>query len=140
MPNKSPRRVDDPPEINMAPIRAESRDVWAKAQSLYDHFKVAWGFWLIFAGIVTWAMFNIVRPLEAIPTLQAQNTQINTKIDSVIIPRLDQADQDRKDITQVLKVFGKILCAQTSPADRYKYDINCRRDVPPPDPPIKGDF
>jgi hypothetical protein len=134
MPNRARRRVDDPPHIDMAPVREENRDIWARAQSVYDHFKLAWLFWVAFAGLLTWAMMNIIQPLQAVPKLQAQSTGIERKIDSVIVPRLDHADQDRRDIAQVLKVFGKILCAQTTPADRYKYDINCRRDVPAPDP------
>lgn len=131
---KPKRRVDDPDGIDMAPVREENRDVWAKAQTVYDHFKLAWAFWLGFAALLTWAIINIIEPLQAVPKLQAQSTGIEKKIDSVVVPRLDQADADRKDMAQILKVFGKILCAQTSPADRYKYDINCRRDVPPPDP------
>lgn len=116
----------------MSPVREENRDIWAKAQKVYDRFKLAWAFWLGFGAFLAWAMLHIVDPLQSVPKLQAQSQRVEAKIDSVIIPRLDHADDDRRDITQILKVFGKILCAQTTPADRYKYDINCAKDVPNP--------
>jgi hypothetical protein len=131
---KPPRRADDPPEVNMAPIREENRDIWARAQRVYDHFKLAWMFWLGFGLLFTWAMIHIVEPLRTVPLLQRQNANIAAKIDTIIIPRLNKLDRDGEQRDQILKVFGKILCAQTSPEDRYKYDINCRRDVPAPDP------
>lgn len=121
--------MDDPPEIDMAPVREENRDVWARAQSAFDHYKLAWAFWIAFSSALAWGIIHIKEPLEAVPTLQAQNL--------MIIARLDTADQDRKDIARVLKIFGRILCTQVTASDRYKYDIDCSK-LPPPDPAEKG--
>lgn len=127
MPNSKPRRrCDDPPDIDMAPVREESRDIWARLQTAYDHYKLAWAFWIIMTSAITWTLIHVKQPLEAVPVLQAQNTKI--------LARLDTADQDRKDISRVLKIFGRILCTQVSPTDRYKYDIDCSK-LPPPEPP-----
>jgi hypothetical protein len=127
---KPRRRVDDPPEIDMAPVREENRDIWARAEAVFNHYKIAWAFWGLFAAVVGWGFRNVKEPLEAVPVLQAQNVKI--------IARLDTADQDRKDISRVLKIFGRILCTQVTPSDRYKYDIDCSR-LPPPELPTKGE-
>lgn len=120
--------------------RVTDRDIWARMSVTADRYKLVWGFWLIVFSAFGWVTKSYLEPLRAVTPLQAQTVRIEKKIDSLVIPRLDQADQDRKDIAQVLKVFGKILCAQTSAADRYKYDINCRTDIPAPDPKPTGEF
>lgn len=113
----------------MAPVREENRDIWAKAQRVFDHYKLAWAFWLTFSTALAWGIVHIKQPLEAVPVLQAQNR--------VIIQRLDEADQDRKDMAQLLKTFGRILCPMVSPSDRYKYDIDCSK-LPAPEPTQKN--
>lgn len=128
--HKPPRRMDDPPEIDMAPVREENRDIWARAESVFNHYKVAWAFWVVVSGAVMWGLVHIKEPLEAVPLLQAQNAKI--------IARLDTADQDRKDISRVLKIFGRILCTQVSATDRYKYDIDCTKLPPPTEPAEKA--
>jgi hypothetical protein len=140
MPNRARRRVDDPPEIDMAPVREENRDVWARAQTIYERFKLAWAYWIGFAILFTWAMIHIIEPLEAVPILQAQVSKqdLSTRANfDTVKARLDTAETDRKDITQVLKVFGKFICLQMNAEDRYKYDINCG-DLPKPSAKPKG--
>jgi hypothetical protein len=130
MPTEHRRRMDDGGhELHE---RETDRDVWARLDLVTKRYKVIWGFWLIVLPALGWVARNYLEPIRAMPAMQAQVERIEAKQDTVVIPRLDQADQDRKDMTQVLKVFGKILCAQTSAADRYKYDINCRTDIPDP--------
>lgn len=113
----------------MVPVRAEERDVWAKAQRAFDHYKLAWAFWIAFFSALAWGIVHIKEPLEAVPILQAQNRQI--------IQRLDVADQDRKDMSQLLKTFGRILCPMVTANDRYKYDIDCSK-LPAPEPTQKN--
>lgn len=119
----------------MAPVRAEERDVWARAGRIYEHYKLAWAFWLVFATALAWGIKHIYEPLEAVPDLQAQVTRqavvAKANFDTVKT-RLDAADRDRGDILQVLKVFGKFICIQMTAEDRYKYDINCR-ELPKPE-------
>jgi hypothetical protein len=115
--------------------RETDRDIWARLDVVSRRYKLIWGFWLLVLPMVGWVARNYLEPLRSIPSLQVQVEDIKANVDTVIVPRLDQADQDRKDMAQMLKVFGKILCAQTSASDRYKYDINCRTDIPAPDPP-----
>lgn len=135
MTTKARRRSDDPPEIDMAPVREENRDIWARAQGVYEHYKLAWAFWSVFAVGLAWGIKHIVEPLEAVPALQAQVAlqTANTKANfDTVKARLDTADADRRAISQVLKVFGKFICINMTAEDRYKYDISCR-DLPKPE-------
>lgn len=111
-------------------MRAENRDMWARAQAVYDHFKLAWAFWAGFALFFTWAMLNVVRPLQAVAPLQrtvAKNdTTMRANFDT-LKHRMDIGDQDRHEMAQVLKVFGKFICRKMTPEERYDYDIDCRQ-------------
>ena len=99
--------------------RATDNDAWARLGVFVDHYKIGWAFWIIVVGGFGWVSRNYLQPIASVPVLQAQN--------AVIITRLDEADRDRKDITRVLSIFGRILCAQTPAVDRYKYDIDCSK-------------
>lgn len=140
MSNKPRARADDPPGIDMAPVRAEERDVWARAGRVYEHYKLAWAFWIVFATSLAWGIKNIYEPLATVPALQAQvarqDTVTRANFDTVK-SRLDAAEVDRRDMAQILKIFGKVLCASTDPLDRYKYDIKCS-DLPAPLPKAKA--
>lgn len=141
MPHTKPRRrVDDPPEIDMAPVREENRDIWARAQNAYDHYKLAWAFWAVFAAGAGWIGVHILEPLEAVPKLQAQvakqDTTTRANFDTVKA-RLDVAEDSRRDIVQVLKVFGKFICKSMTADERYQYDIRCT-DLPKPEIKTSG--
>lgn len=124
----------------MAPVRAEERDVWAKAEAIYNHYKLAWAFWILFATALAWGIKNIYEPLTAVPALQAQVARqdfVTRANFDTVKTRLDKADTDRSDITQVLKVFGKFICIQMTAEDRYKYDVKCG-DLPKPEVKTRG--
>lgn len=121
----------------MVQERATDHDIWARLDVVTKRYKVIWGLWLILLPAVGWAARTYLEPIRAMPALQAQTTRIEVKQDSVIVPRLDKLDRAGEQRDQILKVFGKILCAMTTAEDRYKYDINCRTDIPAPVPPAK---
>lgn len=120
----------------MVPVRAEERDRWARLEKFVNHYKLAWAFWLVMSGVATWIGINIIRPLQSVQPLQAQvarqDTAMKANFDTVKA-RLDTAEVDRRDMAQVLKVFGKFICRQMTADERYTYDVNCR-DLPTPQP------
>ena len=93
---------------------------------MLERYKV---FWLLAFAFGGWLGTRLTQPLAVVPVLQQQNV--------AIMARLDTADKDRKDIAQVLKIFGKVICAGLSSSDRYKYDINCQ-ELPLPAVKLKG--
>lgn len=122
MPNRV-YRTDEHGTREVEPSRAPDRDFWARLDVIAARYKLVWLFWTSVATAGGWLLHTYLEPLTSVPVLQAQQT--------VIIRRLDQADSSRSEITQVLKVFGKIICRQMTPDDRYKYDIRCA-ELPPP--------
>ena len=109
------------PEGELAHERATDNDSWARLTSTLERYKV---FWLLAFAFGGWLRTRLTQPLSVVPVLQAQN--------AVILHRLDAADSSRAEMGQVLKVFGKFICAQMTAGDRYRYDIDCK-ELPPPD-------
>lgn len=106
--------------------RQVDKDPLARLMSMFERYKV---FWLLAFGLGGWFGTKITQPLSAVPILQAETKAFQIEVRA----RLDTADTDRKAMTQVLKVFAKVICAGLTSVDRYKYDINCR-ELPAPEP------
>lgn len=123
MPNKV-YRTDGTGTHECDPERTVDKDFWARLDVIAARYKLVWLFWTLVATAGGWVLRTYLQPLTTVPVLQAQQT--------VIIHRLDQADSARSEMTQVLKVFGKIICKQMTADDRYKYDVRCS-ELPPPE-------
>lgn len=113
--------------------RDDDFDVVAKVARFIERYKIVW---IAVVAASAWLGHHLVEPLDAIPVVQAQVIQLRDSVHDVN-KRLDKADEDRAAIVQVIKVFGKVICAGLSSSDRYKYDIDCR-DLPVPDTKTKG--
>lgn len=126
MPNRV-YRTDEHGTHECEPTRAPDRDFWARLDTIAARYKLVWLFWTVVATAGGWVLRTYLEPLTTIPTLQAQQVRIISRLD-----RADSADAQRD---QILKVFGKIICKQMTADDRYKYDVRCS-ELPPPE--VKG--
>jgi len=104
--------------------RAGDNDAWARFGEIVEHYKLAWAFWIIVATAAGWISHSIVQPLKDIPHIKAQQDTLSMQMRT--------ADADREDIKNVLKIAVKMLCAQTSAGDRFKYGIDCAA-IPTPE-------
>lgn len=121
MPYAHKRRDEDGVELHE---RSTDSDRWARFGEIVEHYKLAWAFWIIVASAAGWFSNQVVQPLKDIPTIKA--TQ------DTLARQLKEAEADRTDIKNVLKIAIKMLCAQTSAADRFKYGIDCAQ-IPLPE-------
>lgn len=121
--------------------RRTDADYIARAGETIERYKI---FWLIIMGVLGWWGRTIMEPLRTAAQTTAEVRLINTKIDSVIVPRLDAADHDRAQMiriqetqTKQIGTLSRLTCLHTSLIDRVKIDINCR-DIPIETPAAKG--
>ncbi len=115
------------------PNRGTDFDLVGRVGNLLDRYKI---FWFILVAVITWWTNRIIIPLEQSAKTTAAVQLINTKIDSVIVPRLNAADIDRAKMLQIqetqtnqLGTLSRLTCLHTSLIDRAKIDINCK-DIP----------
>lgn len=113
--------------------RKTDYDPVAKVGSFLDRYKI---FWFIVVAVIAWWSRTILIPLEESAKTTAQVQMINTKIDSVIVPRLDSADRDRSRLinisenqARILGVLTRLQCLNLTAIDRAKIDLNCH-DIP----------
>jgi hypothetical protein len=128
---------------NTAHERKTDADYIARLGETIERYKI---FWLIIMAILGWWGRTIMEPLRTAAQTTAEVRLINQKIDSVIVPRLDVADQDRAQMiriqetqTKQIGTLSRLTCLHTSLVDRVKIDINCK-DIPIETPRLKGGF
>ena len=140
------RRAGDP---NAASQTHERQRVDASGEHPHDRktdsdyiarigaFIIRWKlFWAIGVGITAWYGKNILEPIRVSAQNTAELTAINTKIDSVIVPRLQKAEDDRAMMIRTQEQQGEILgylsrmqCLALDPVERVKGRLDCR-DIP----------
>jgi hypothetical protein len=127
------RRVRRTPHGEEVHERKTDFDPIAKIGSFIDRYKV---FWFIVVAILGWWTRTILIPLEESARTTREVQMINSKIDSVIVPRLNEADKDRTRLitvsenqARILGVLTRLQCLNLSGIDRAKIDLDCR-DIP----------
>lgn len=127
------RRVRRDPTGEEVHERKTDFDPVARVGNFLDRYKI---FWFLVVAIIGWWSKTILIPLEESAKTTAQVQMINTKIDQVIVPRLDSADKDRSRLitvsenqARILGVLTRLQCLNLTAIDRAKIDLNCR-DIP----------
>lgn len=126
-----------------APNRGTDSDLVARFGKFIGRYRI---FYIMAGALMAWWGRNIVVPLRESALTTAEVRLLNRKIDSVVVPRLNQADADRSTIIRIQENQGAILgvltrlqCLRTTLRDRALLDLTCT-SIPVEFPKATGGF
>jgi len=113
--------------------RDTDADLVARLGAVVERYKI---FYVAGAAIFVWWTRTIVVPLRESALTTVEVRRLNTKVDSVIVPRLDRADADRtrmiaiqENQSAILSLLTRLQCLKTNEIDRVKINLDCK-DIP----------
>lgn len=119
--------------------RRTDSDLVGRIGQVVERYKILYA---MMAAIFVWWTRTIVVPLRESAQTTGEVKLINKKIDEVLIPRLETADQDRRRLiaiqenqSSILGVLTRMQCLRTNAIDRAKIDLECK-DIPFEVPPV----